>query len=248
VDGFSRNPTRPQNPFSMDRCGGGAANVGIPKSHFSWNGRMARNLKRLSPGFYNDNTITIAQNLLGKYLVRTAPGLEQVGRIVEVEAYIGEQDPACHAYHGLTPRTRVMYGPPGHAYVYFTYGMYFMLNVVTEREGFPAAVLIRAVEPVSGFPDTEPFPANGPGKLCRSMKIDKDLNGISLQQSAELYIAGNSKVRRKMDVRWSPRIGIREGTDRLWRAYIYGNPHVSRRPLAEDPRQPHPPMEVKSGK
>jgi DNA-3-methyladenine glycosylase len=196
-------------------------------------------MKPLPSSFYAGSTISIAQNLLGKYLIRNTAEVQRVGRIVEVEAYIGEEDPACHAYRGLTPRTRVMYGPPGHAYVYFTYGMYYMLNIVTEREGFPAAVLIRAVEPVSGFDVKDAAPANGPGKLCRSMEIDKNLNGISLQTD-ELYVANSGKRQRKMDIRWSPRIGITEGTDKLWRAYIYGNVHVSRKSVDIDSRIPSP--------
>src|SRR5262249_27636737 len=106
--------------------------------------------RMLPLSFYNNSTLNIAENLLGKYLVRQYGKRVQAGRIVEVEAYIGENDPACHAFRGLTPRTKIMYGPPGYAYVYFTYGMYFMLNVVTEAAGFPAAVLVRALEPALG--------------------------------------------------------------------------------------------------
>jgi DNA-3-methyladenine glycosylase len=198
---------------------------------------MAAIIKPLPQSFYEHSTIHIAKDLLGKYLIRTTPSNRWTGRIVEVEAYIGEEDPACHAFHGLTPRTRVMYGPPGHAYVYFTYGMYFMLNIVTEREGFPAAVLIRALEPVSGFDDDDPRPTNGPGKLCRSLEIDKSLNGISLR-APELYIAKPRGRQTKFDVRWSPRIGVTGGADKLWRAYVFGNQHVSRKSNPDDPREP----------
>lgn len=198
---------------------------------------MEKNVKILPKEFYDNSTISVADQLLGKFLIREDDDHRWVARIVEVEAYIGEEDPACHAFRGLTPRTRIMYGPAGHAYVYFTYGMYFMLNVVTEREGFPAAVLIRAVEPVSGFSDEEPFPANGPGKLCRAMNIDKTLNGISLQ-SNELRIEKPPRAKRNQDIRWSPRIGISNGTDKMWRAYLYGNRHVSRKSNTDDPRTP----------
>jgi DNA-3-methyladenine glycosylase len=194
-------------------------------------------VKKLPKSFYNNNTIIVAKSLIGKSLVRQSRDHEWIGRIVEVEAYIGEDDPACHAFRGLTPRTKVMYGPPGNAYVYFTYGMYFMLNVVTEREGFPAAVLIRAVEPVSGFSPEDPFPANGPGKLCKNMEIDKSLNGISLQ-SKELRIGQFSGAEKKQDIRWTPRIGISNGRDKLWRAYLYGNPHVSRKSNPGDRKTP----------
>src|SRR5262245_21968274 len=141
---------------------------------------MNSNLKCLMPAFYERKTLEITPELLGKFLVRQEGRKRWIGKIVEVEAYISERDPACHAFRGLTPRTRVMYGPPGHAYVYFTYGMYFMLNVVAEVEGSPAAILIRALEPVYGFDANEERPASGPGLLCRSMHIDKALNGISL--------------------------------------------------------------------
>ncbi len=213
--------------------------MATPRSTFSYGFCMATNLKPLPSSFYADSTISIAEQLIGKLLIRVTPLRRWTGRIVEVEAYIGEDDPACHAFHGLTSRTSVMYGSPGHAYVYFTYGMYFMLNVVTEREGFPAAVLIRAVEPVSGFTGEDPRPASGPGKLCRSMEIDKALNAISLQEQ-ELFIARPSGRQQKMDVRWSSRIGITGGEDRLWRAYLFGNPHVSRKSNPKDRRQPFP--------
>jgi len=170
----------------------------------------------------------VAANLLGKYLVRQLGRKRWIGRIVEVEAYIGEDDPACHASHGRTPRTRIMYGSAGHAYVYFTYGMHFMLNVVTEKQDFPAAVLIRALEPLAGFAGDDPRPASGPGKLCKSMQIDLSLNGGSLL-GKPLWIAKNAKESTKKEIRWSTRIGINTGTEKLWRAYLYGNPYVSRK-------------------
>lgn len=187
--------------------------------------------------FYDHSTLYIAQRLLGKVLSRKHGPRLWRGRIVETEAYIGETDPACHAFRGLTPRTRVMYGPPGHAYVYFTYGMHFMLNVVTESEGFPAAVLIRALEPLSGFDGDDPRPASGPGKLCRAMQIGKDLNGVSLR-GADLWIAEDPERRKKPGIRWSSRIGISAGQDRIWRAYEYGNPFVSRKSNPADSRRP----------
>jgi DNA-3-methyladenine glycosylase len=183
-------------------------------------------LKRLPHSFYSRSTLEVAGNLLGMYLIRKQGRKRWIGRIVEVEAYIGEDDPACHAFHGLTPRTRIMYGPAGCAYVYFTYGMHFMLNVVTEQQHFPAAILIRALEPVSGFSGADPRPASGPGKLCKSMNIDLSLNGTSLQQKA-LWIGMNPRDRSIREVRWSKRIGIRVGTEKLWRAYLLDNPFVS---------------------
>jgi DNA-3-methyladenine glycosylase len=175
--------------------------------------------------FYERDTLVVAEELLGKYLVRQIRGKKMIGKIVEVEAYIGESDPACHAFRGLTPRTKIMYGKAGHAYVYFNYGMYFLLNVVTEREGFPAAVLIRALEPIFGFKGDDPRPASGPGKLCRSMQIDKELNGEPFT-GKKLWI-GELQSDEKPAMKWSPRIGISVGQDKLWRAYIEGNRFVS---------------------
>jgi DNA-3-methyladenine glycosylase len=181
----------------------------------------------LPASFYERNTLVVSEDLLGKYLVRQIRGKKMIGKIVEVEAYIGESDPACHAFRGLTPRTKIMYGTAGHAYVYFNYGMYFLLNVVTEREGFPAAVLIRALEPVFGFTGDDARPASGPGKLCRSMQIDKELNGEPLT-GKRLWIGElQSGAKEDFEIRWSPRIGISVGQDKLWRAYIANNRFVS---------------------
>jgi DNA-3-methyladenine glycosylase len=130
---------------------------------------------RLGREFYARDTLTVARELLGQRLVRVMEdGQRLAGIIVETEAYIGEEDQACHASHGRTPRNAVMYGPAGFAYIYFIYGMYYCLNVVTEQEGFPAAVLIRAIEPTEGIPRMQAYRqgrplhelTNGPGKLC----------------------------------------------------------------------------------
>lgn len=182
---------------------------------------------RLPLSFYEQSTLNVAEKLLGNVLVRRIGRKIIAGQIVETEAYIGESDPASHAFRGLTPRTKIMYGSAGHAYVYFTYGMHFMLNVVTEPPGFPAAVLIRALEPLTGFDPEDPRPANGPGKLCRAMRIDKSLNGVSLR-GTELWIADGG-IARDLPIRWSPRIGISSGQEHIWRAYILGNLHVSRK-------------------
>lgn len=134
--------------------------------------------------FYNRPTLTVARELLGARLVRILDGVRLAGLITETEAYIGEADLGCHARAGRTPRTQVMYGPPGHAYVYFTYGNHWLLNAVTEREGFPAAVLIRAIQPVEGVEvmsvrrgGRDTF---GPGKLCQAMGIARAENGADL--------------------------------------------------------------------
>src|SRR5262245_3246710 len=180
----------------------------------------------LPTSFYERDTLVVTEELLGKYLVRQIRGTNMIERIVEVEASIGESDRACHAYRGLTPRTKIMYGTAGHAYVYFNYGMYFLLNVVTEREGFPAAVLIRALEPLFGFKGDDPRPASGPGKLCRSMQIDKELNGEPLT-GKRLWIGESKSDETIFEIKWSPRIGISVGQDKPWRAYIAGNRFVS---------------------
>src|SRR6202167_5576190 len=134
----------------------------------------------VSRKFYLDPPDLVAQKLLGKLLVRGA----KVGRIVEVEAYFGEADPASHSFPGKTPRNAVLFGPPGHAYIYFIYGMYFCMNVVTECEGHASAVLLRAIEPVANVEGR----TCGPGLLCCAMRIDRRLNGHDLL-SDDFFIA-----------------------------------------------------------
>ncbi len=185
--------------------------------------------------FYNRPTLTIARDLLGTIVIRQDRGRTLAGRIVETEAYIGEDDPACHASHGLTPRTEVMYGPPGHAYIYFTYGMHYMLNTVTEREKFPAAVLIRGIEPLAGIElmrkrrgfRAERELTNGPARLCSALGIDLRLNRTDLTRPPLYIVEPTEPVQEP--VRWTPRIGIRHGRDKPWRCYLEDNPFVSRR-------------------
>lgn len=193
---------------------------------------------RLRRDFYQRDTLRVARELLGQRLVRVIEGQRLSGRIVEVEAYIGEDDAACHAACGRTPRNEVMYGPPGYAYVYFIYGMHHCLNVVTEEEGFPAAVLIRAIEPLEGLeimrrhrpdkPDREL--TNGPAKLCRALAIDRSFNGVDLCTSETLFIEEDRRITEE-EIATSPRIGIKaDGWARSvpWRFYLRGNPFVSR--------------------
>ena len=142
----------------------------------------------ISREFYNRPTLTVARELLGATLVRVENGVRVAGMIVETEAYIGESDLGCHAKAGKTPRTEVMFGLPGRAYVYFTYGMHWMLNAVTEAEGFPAAALIRAIRPIEGIEviaarrGTQPRArwTDGPAKLTQALGIDKFFNGVDL--------------------------------------------------------------------
>jgi DNA-3-methyladenine glycosylase len=180
--------------------------------------------KTLSRDFYSRNTETVALELLGKHLVHRSANGVRIGRIVEVEAYLGPHDPASHSARGVTPRTRVMFGPPGHAYVYLVYGIHNCMNVVTEPKGNGAAVLLRALEPVCGINSR----TCGPGLLCRAMGIDRRLNGCDLCGEA-LFITETDK--EPVAVMRRPRIGVDyagEWAKRPLRFYIQGNPHVSR--------------------
>jgi DNA-3-methyladenine glycosylase len=182
-------------------------------------------MRKLPRSFYDRDTIEVARDLLGKYLVRVVGGAERIGRIVEVEAYLGPQDLAAHSSRGLTERTKIMFGPPGHAYVYFIYGMYYCMNVVTEREGHASAVLLRALEPVKNIEGR----TQGPGLLCRAMQIDKRLNGHDLLSEA-LYIAAAPKAEPFVIIK-RPRIGVdyaRHWARRQLRFYINGSPYISR--------------------
>jgi DNA-3-methyladenine glycosylase len=168
---------------------------------------------KIPRSFYEQSTLDVARQLLGKYLVRKHPDGTTVGRIVETEAYIGPEDNACHASRGRTPRTEIMFGPAGHAYIYLVYGFHYMLNIVTEQKDFPAAVLIRAAEPVRGIAlmrkrrgIEEPRQlANGPGKLCEAFAIGRALNGSDLCGSV-LYVRDG--VDSMPGIVTRPRIGI----------------------------------------
>ena len=182
-------------------------------------------LRKLPRGFYARDTVTVARELLGKYLVHVVDNEKRIGRIVEVEAYLGPHDRAAHSARGLTERTQVMFGPPGHAYVYMIYGMHFYLNAVTERDGHAAAVLIRAIEPVLNIHGR----TQGPALLCKALGIDKQRNAHDLI-SKELYIATVS-VDDNFTIVKRPRIGIDYAghwARRLLRFYIKGNPYVSK--------------------
>jgi DNA-3-methyladenine glycosylase len=192
---------------------------------------------KLDRAFYDRPTLKVASDLIGKVLVRRLNGRNLAGKIVETEAYIGPSDLACHASRGKTPRTSVMFGPPGVSYVYMIYGFYFCLNAVTESEGYPAAVLIRAVEPLENIrimrtlrynPPRDTNIASGPGKLCMAMSIDKSLNAVDLA-SRELWIEDRSL--EVGGIESGPRIGVDyagEYKDMPWRFYERGNLHVSR--------------------
>lgn len=172
---------------------------------------------KLTRQAYQRPTLEVARDLLGRRLVRiTSDGMRLSGRIIEAEAYIGVEDLACHAKSGRTARNQSMWGPPGHAYVYFTYGMHWMLNIVTEQAGFPAAVLLRGIKPEEGLDrmrqnrgGRSDLPlADGPAKLCQAMEIDGSLDGLDLcAPDSPLFIEATATFQDKA-VRVSPRIGL----------------------------------------
>jgi DNA-3-methyladenine glycosylase len=182
-------------------------------------------MQKLPRAFYDRDTKLVARELLGKLLVHHDGEIERIGKIVETEAYLGEHDLAAHSSKGLTARTKIMFGPPGHAYVYLIYGIYFCMNVVTEREGHASAVLLRALEPVKNISEK----TSGPGLLCRALKIDKKLNGHDLL-SDNFFIAESAA--EKFSIVKRPRIGVdyaKHWAKRHLRFFIKGNPFVSRR-------------------
>jgi len=194
-----------------------------------------RGIRLLPRDFYTRDTVRVARNLIGKRLVRIRGKTRMAGRIVEVEAYRGSDDPASHAYRGKTPRNAPMFGEPGHAYIYFTYGNHYCLNITTQQPGTAGAVLIRALHPLEGIrtmkrlrsrvPESEL--TNGPGKLTKALGIDKSLNEVDVTKPGRLFVEDEDDDDFK--IARSGRIGIREGTDRMWRFYVAGNPYVSKR-------------------
>jgi DNA-3-methyladenine glycosylase len=172
--------------------------------------------KRTPRSFFNRSTLQVARGLLGARLVRVEDGGRVSGLIVETEAYRGEEDQGCHAKAGRTPRTQVMYGPPGHAYVYFTYGMHWMLNFVTEEEGFPAAVLIRAILPNEGIDiiasrrNGQPRQhwTDGPAKICQALAITGEFNGVDLcSPHASIFVESGDPI-ADQSVTTGPRVGF----------------------------------------
>jgi DNA-3-methyladenine glycosylase len=199
---------------------------------------------KLPRSFYDRPTLDVARELLGKVLVHDRRGVRTAGAIVEVEAYIGESDPACHAAPGPTRRNEPLYGPPGHAYVYLNYGIHSLVNVVTEPDGSPAAVLIRALDPLDGIdvmrrrraramkgrktpPDVSALPEDGlcrgPGNLTMAMGITLAENRLDLLGD-RLFVEDRGIGADR--VGWGPRIGIKVGMERPWRAYVPNHPAV----------------------
>ena len=211
-------------------------------------------MKILSPSFYKQTTLEIAKNLLGTFLVHDSPNGKTVGKIVETEAYLAD-DPACHASRGETPRNKMMFDPPGHAYIYFIYGMYFCFNVVTAKKGVGEAVLIRALEPMEGIELMHKRRAkknkghfsihelcNGPAKLVIAMGITKDMNGVDLSKGdlkllrpsvtpdSDPGSPGRSRIQCGMtEIHTTTRIGIVQGAHLPYRFYFKDNPFISKR-------------------
>jgi DNA-3-methyladenine glycosylase len=200
-------------------------------------------VSRLPREFFARETLPVARDLLGVRLVRVLDGQRLSGTVVECEAYVGQSDTACHASRGRTPRTEVMFGLPGFAYVYFTYGMHWMLNVVTEEEGIPAAVLLRAIQPLEGIETMRALRkangrsrgdrelTSGPARLTQALAIDKSFNGADLTNDDLLWLESDNTV-SDGDVARGPRIGVSYAAQKdrsaPWRFWVRDNPFVSR--------------------
>ncbi len=203
----------------------------------AWPSPRSRAVARPRPlprSFYSRSALVVARAVLGRVLVHDTRRARLAGRIVEVEAYCGADDPASHAHRGMTPRNAVMFGPAGHAYVYFTYGMHHCVNLVTGPRGKAAAVLVRALEPIEGVErmrrnrGVEAWErlARGPGCVAQALGLDRRHNGLDLARGP-LWVADLAPVRHGLPVLTSPRIGIRAGRGRSWRFYLAGHPCVS---------------------
>jgi len=190
--------------------------------------------------FYSLSPLVVAKDLIGKKLVRILESGDRLeGIIVETEAYGGSGDPASHAFRGQTPRNAVMFGEPGHVYVYFTYGSHHCLNLVTGRfrSELAGAVLVRALQPTKGINIMEELRgtkdvhklANGPGKICQAMSVDLELNGCDAASRTSPIRMENQSIIPISTIRSSPRIGVTNGTDKIWRFYAKDSAFVSRR-------------------
>jgi len=189
--------------------------------------------RKLPRSFYDRPTLEVARELLGKVIVYRPSEGELSARIVEVEAYIGQDDPACHAARGMTKRNKVMFGKPGVSYIYFVYGMYNCFNIVTEREGFAAAVLLRAAEPLEGLdrmlataPSNKPSNVlSGPGKFCRAFGLTTEQSGVDLTGKT-LFLEDRGLDAKETAA--SSRIGIKVGTEMQWRFFDADSSAVSK--------------------
>ena len=193
-------------------------------------------MQALQQNFFTKDTVQVAEELLGSYLVRNINGRKLIGRIVETEAYLGLNDPCCHSFKGVyTERTQTMYLSGGHSYIYFTYGMHYCFNVVTKSEKEPEAVLIRAIQPLEGLAEMKKNRnkekllelCSGPGKLCQAFHITKTLNAKNLSREGEIYIAKGEKIEK---VETDRRVGLPLHEDSAYwflRFYAKNNSFVS---------------------
>jgi DNA-3-methyladenine glycosylase len=210
--------------------------------HSSQASTQTAEIRPLDRTFFSRDPRRVARELLGKVLIRQTADVRLTARIVEVEAYLGEKDPASHSAAGNTARTSVLFGPPGHAYVYFIYGTHYCLNVSCEPDGRAGGVLFRALEPLSGVeamahargieiqsPTDEHKLTNGPGKLAEAFGITRVRdNGVDLTSSTSSLWIGEDGYRAR-GIRTTPRIGITKAADKPWRYLLDGNPFVSRK-------------------
>lgn len=194
---------------------------------------------RLGRSFFARDTVTVARELLGKLMVYRSPEGWVGGRVVETEAYVGPEDPACHSARGLTPRNQVMFGPAGYAYIYQIYGMHYCFNVTTAGDQRPEAVLLRALEPLIGLdimyrrrrmqPGQERLLASGPGRLVQALGLSKEQNGWSVTEGPIGFYQDPGYTISANDIVAAPRIGISQAADWQLRFYLRGNPHVSKK-------------------
>lgn len=193
------------------------------------------NSKPLARAFYERDTLIVARELLGKYIVRQIQDQLMVGKIVETECYRAHDDPACHGFKGVTPRTKSLFGPAGHAYIYFIYGNHYCFNAVSHEQNFAGGVLIRAIEPVAGIEFMHHYRpnihgkqlTNGPGKLAQALQIDRQLYGADLTYPGSLYITPGEIIADK-DIVATSRVGLSIGLEKEWRFYIKNNIFVSK--------------------
>ena len=198
-------------------------------------------MRRLSRSFYARDSLLVARDLIGCVFVVDQPWGRVGVRLVETEAYRGQEDPGSHGYRGVTPRTETMFGPPGHLYVYFTYGMHWCANIVCGKDGVCLAVLLRAGEPVLGIEhmrerrgvSNDRLLAAGPARLAQAMGLDKGADGMSLLRGGSAWVAEDEETQqlREGEISVTPRIGLAagKGDDLPWRFVVPGHPHASRR-------------------
>lgn len=200
------------------------------------NADLSAYYKPLPRKFYLQDTITVSKELLGKTIVRKTFKKILTAKIVETEAYIGEHDPACHAYQKITARNKIMYEAGGMVYIYFIYGNYYCFNIVSEMKGIGNATLIRAVEPVEGIEIMKKLRGavnnifeltNGPAKLCMALNIDKTLNAEDITNENNIFISKPVK-KEKFEIVTTKRIGLNVGADFPYRFFIKDNPYVTK--------------------